>query len=86
MTLCRVWMYGYPGFSGMGGMLFHTLFWIGIVLLFAAVVVYFLQKNKTTPTTLSHDMYMDELKQMFVRGEISDVEFMHRRDVLNGNV
>ncbi|MGL5540696.1 MAG: hypothetical protein ACRDBX_03570, partial [Erysipelotrichaceae bacterium] len=46
----------------------------------------FLQKNKTTPTTLSHDMYMDELKQMFVRGEISDVEFMHRRDVLNGNV
>lgn len=69
-------MYYYDWYWGMGLMMFFT-FLIFVVII--AALIYFYRKNKTVN---SSDEVLDILKMKFVKGEISEEEYMKKKEIL----
>jgi putative membrane protein len=69
---------GWGGF----GVLWMTLFWIGIVLLIVWAVRQF--SRDRTGSEGSSDRALDILKERYARGEIDQDEFEERRRTLEG--
>ncbi len=84
MEVTRMWMHGGPAWEHMYGIgiFFQLLLVVGIVLVVSALVAYYLQTRKGAG---NNDPYVDQLKGMYVRGELSEEEYFRKREVLRGN-
>lgn len=67
--------FGYNGFGG----LWHLMIFAGITLLIIAIVLY---ANNRKKTVQSHDSVLEILKMKFVQGEITEEEYLKRKNTL----
>lgn len=66
------------GFCGYGAGYFsiwHIFIWIGIILVVAAMVIYFSKRNRGIDP-------LEELKMLYVNGKISEEEYLNRKQII----
>lgn len=70
---------GCLGYGFAGGYFWHTLISIGIVLFIAAIVIYFIKRGTKKN---ANSQVLESLKVKFVQGEITEEEYMRRKEVI----
>jgi putative membrane protein len=76
--------YGMSGFGMFGGGLWGLMMMMVQITMFALVIylVYRVGKGLVTKTSLLSDSNIESLKERYVRGEISEDEYMKMKQVL----
>lgn len=67
--------FGYNGFGGF----WHLMVFAGIALIILAIVFYGVQRKNTVR---AHESVLEALKMKFVQGEITEEEYLKRKNTL----
>lgn len=67
--------FGYNGFGGF----WHLMIFVGITLIILAIIFYATQRNHAVR---AHESVLEALKMKFVQGEITEEEYLRRKNTL----